>query len=325
MSEESYSEERAFKEAMSLMETGEQEKAKEHFSQLLRTDPDNLEFQAGFFSAGWWLNRQNSHGLHRGGRQLSAWFMHEWDNFSKQASERGYQGCLSFRKAMHYALRSAAENFRLAFQEEGSSSADPELLKELAICLIQLEDYANAADILQYARSKNPHDARLCFLLGEVLCCSEKKEKLGRGLSYYRDAFLMDTQAIEPRWISSTLITGVFTYLHQENQENIEQTLAWFPAYLLAASCPYPLRPLKSTEIQSAHQETERLLHERERVIEKYQQKVEASLCFYILVLLREYASSNKTNRYKLHEYEKKLQEIAPKVLYTFYQEHKNK
>ncbi len=286
-----------FREALDLLEAGENGQAKELFGKLLREEPENPEFAAGFFCAGWWQNRQADVQFYRPGRPLAAWCMCTWEDFQRQTKERAYQSSASFQKCMRCILSEAAENFRQAFQEEGSGPADTALLKELAICLVQLEDYSNAVDILQYARTKAPYDASLLFLLGESLCSLEKEDQVGRGLSFYRDAFLLNCSVLEARWIASPLASQVFQILAKESGENMEYALLWFPAYLLAASFAYSLRPLRPIEVEKTLQEYQRLQKEQGRSIAKYLERIRSSLCFYLLALLYHYEVSSKGQR----------------------------
>ena len=181
-----------FAKALEALEAGKQEEAKQSFATLLQEEAENIEYQAGFFCAGWWLNRINDRFLYRPGRPLAAWYMKHWEKFTFQVKERNYINAQAFHKTMRYILGCAAQNFSQAFQEEGTGSADIALLKDLALCLLQLKDYSNAIDILQYARNKKPHDAQLCFLLGESLCCLSQEDNTARGLSFYRDSCLLD-------------------------------------------------------------------------------------------------------------------------------------
>ena len=331
MLEENYAE-RAFQEALALLEQGEHKQAKEHFSALLAQESENLEFQSGFYCTGWWLNRKDSRQLYRSGRALAFWLMQEWKEFSGEAKKRGYQGCLCYRKTMQFILGEASDNFRKAFQEEGASSADLHLLKELAACLMQMEDYANACDILQYARTKAPQDAYLCFLLGEVLCCLDGEKHVGRGLSCYRDAFLADLRVLDPDWIASPIASKTFMQLHEKTKGNIEHTRYWFPAYLMNASFLYSLRPLKDSESEHIFQEIERLNRERERDVAKYRERVNAALSFYLLVFIYQKSITQKSITQEsttqknitensgelIHAYKEKLNEVAPHLYKSY-------
>ena len=314
MSEENYSIDQGFQKALQHLDSGHCKEAKEQFAALLQLEPKNIEFQAGFFCAGWWLNRESSSQLYRPGRPLASWLMQEWESFAKKAAQRGCQSCLCFQRTMHFVLNEVASNFRQAFQEEGAASADPNLLRELALCLIQLEDYNNAVDILHYARTKNSHDPRLSFLLGEALCSrNSKKEDIDRGLSCYRDAFLIDLHITEPRWIASQTVSQIFTKVHQKYQEDLELTLNWFPAYLMAASFTHSLTQLKRTTLKEIDAEVQRLLKEKERVAEKYRERLYAALSFYLLALIYHYRSSEK-QPHLAREYESKLSQISPEL-----------
>ena len=300
--------------ALEHLNCGNQEKAKEAFVTLLRQEPGNIEFQAGFFCAGWWLNRETSTQFYRQGRPLGSWLMEEWKSFAQKIDERGYQNCLSFQKTMHFVLNELASNFRLAFQEEGASSADPKLLKELAICLLQLGDYNNAIDILRYARTKNPYEAQLNFLLGEVLCCrNSSKEDMNRGLSYYRDAFLIDLHITEPHWITSKRTSKLFKELEQKYKDNLEQVLYWFPAYLMAVSFIYSLSQLNRLQIKEIRLEIQRLQKEKERGLEKYRESLHAALSFYLLTLIYQYRSYGSEPG-QAYEYEEELKKISPEL-----------
>ena len=321
MPEKHYPIDLSLQEALKNLDSGKQKKAKEEFAALLQQEPENIEFQAGFFCAGWWLNRENSSQLYRSGRPLAFWLMQEWENFTQKVKARGYQSCICFQRTMHFVLNEIASNFRQAFQEEGAASADPNLLKELAICLIQLEDYNNAVDILGYARAKNPHDPRLNFLLGESLCCrNSKKEDIGRGLSYYRDAFLIDLHITEARWIASQVASKIFMKLHQKFQEDLDRTLNWFPAYLMAASFEHSLTHLKRPALKELSLEVQRLLKEKERVVEKYSERLHAALSFYLLTLIYQYTCS-ENQPHQAREYKDSLKQSSPE-LYELYRKH---
>ena len=305
---------KSFELALKYLESGDKKKAKEEFAFLLEREPENIEFQAGFFCAGWWLNRETNTDSYAAGRSLASWLMREWDDFSQRAKERAYQNCLSFEKVMYFALNTAASNFRLAFQEENPSSSDPKLLKELSLCLFQLRDYENAIEILGYARKKNPHDPELSFLLGDALCSDDsKKENMDHGLSYYRDSFLIDPRVTKPAWITSPIAREVLRNLEKRYQKDLERTLDWFPAYLILSSFPHSLRPLKEVQLREIHLEIEHLLKEKKRGVEKYRDRICAILSFYLLVLIYQY-KSYENEASQLYSYEEELRQVSSEL-----------
>ncbi|MBI3394491.1 MAG: hypothetical protein HY042_01510, partial [Spirochaetia bacterium] len=105
---------------LAALEGSDFERAKELYGTLLSSDPDNVEYLCGFYTAGYWLNRKEVKTRKRPGRGLASWLTAEWDAFEAAAHERDFTGALSFRAVMRGILREAADNFRTAFQEEGS-------------------------------------------------------------------------------------------------------------------------------------------------------------------------------------------------------------
>lgn len=305
---------------LSLLEQGAMEKASLQYEEALRKDPSSLEFQCGFYSARWWHNRVNSYNSLKKGRPLAAWLMSEWEKFAEIAEERRFSSCLSYQAVMRAVLEDAADNFRIAFQEEGTSSVDISLLRELSICLMRLKDYRNAAEILNYARRKNNRDAGINFLLGEALCCLGKKDTQERGLSYLRDALLIDLHSIRPDLIASESSSQLFEQLYESHEQKLEPALNWFPAYLTARYFLPGIRQLENRELSYIHSEIERLEQNMESVIPKYRERVRSGLSFYILLLIHHYKFHNPQRRAEA-ALKEKLQELSPE-LHSFLRQH---
>ena len=148
------------------------------------------------------------------------------------------------------------------------------------------------------------------------------------GLSLYCDAFILDLHCIEVRWLNSPLACEVLHELRQHyglqnDAQGYEQLAYWFPAHLMLRAFAYNLRQLRDSEITHIKQELQRLLMEKERVIEKYQEHVQASLDFYLLVLIYQYENYSR-NRYRSQECEQELQRTQPNF-YSLYQQQRQK
>lgn len=312
----------AFRTALSTLETGDFGAARTLFGELIQEFPDDLEYLCGYYSAGWWFNREEQRSGLKDGRAKGDWFMQEWDAFQRIADERDYAACLSFRASMRAILREAAEQYRIAFQEEGAAAVDTTLLKTLAICLMRLEDYADAAEILMYARRRQSKgDATLCFLLGEALCSQKRPEQMEKGLSYYRDALLIDPHAVDPGLMASEPATSVFADLYTRFEQNIERCYQWFPAYLHAHLASHAgLRALSQAELQHLRAESQRLAGDLETVVEKYRDKVRATLGFLYLCLIHHYRHHMR-DRTSARQIEDRLKSVVPEV-YTLHREH---
>ncbi|MEQ9367390.1 MAG: hypothetical protein RIF32_24370 [Leptospirales bacterium] len=310
-----------FRLGLDALESGDFGGARPIFGELIEIFPANPEFLCGYYSAGWWFNREERRTAVKEGRAKADWLMSEWDAFQSLAEQREYGGCLAFRAAMRAVLRDAAEQYRIAFQEEGASAVDTNLLKTLAVCLIRLEDYADASDILLYARRRqNQGDAQLHFLLGEALCSQDREDLKEKGLSYYRDACLIDGRALDPGLMASRPAAEVFEKLYNRFEHNLEKTYEWFPAYFHASIMGSDgLRRLAPPEIEHLQGETRRLARDLGTVVEKYRDRVRATLGFYYLCLIH-HLKHHAKDRNASHEFEDRLKSVAPEI-YTLYRE----
>ncbi len=310
-----------FHVALEALESGDFSGARPVFGELIQAFPENPEFLCGYYAAGWWFNREERRTAMKEGRARADWLMSEWEAFQTLADQREYSGCLAFRATMRSILREAAEQYRIAFQEEGASAVDTHLLKTLAICLIRLEDYEDASEILLYARRRqNQGDAQLHFLLGEALCSQEREDLREKGFSYYRDACLIDTRSLEPGLMASQPAAGVFGELYERFEHDLERTYEWFPAFFHARIAAVEgLRRLAPPEVEHLRHESDRLGRDLATVVEKYRDRVRATLGFYHLCLihhLRHHAKDRTASR----EFEDRLKSVVPDV-YTAYRE----
>ncbi len=319
-----------FRAALDFLAAGDFGEARARFGDLLANDdPNDPEYACGFYASGWWINREDRRTSLKEGRGLADWLMRQWDDFQNIAEEREFTGCLSFRATMRAVLGEAAENYRTAFQQEGASAVDGELLKTLAVCLIRLEDYANAADILLYARRKGRSDAVLFFLLGESLCSQAgplsededtPREARVKGVSFYRDACLVNATEIDPGLMASQPAVGIFGTLYQEFEHDLERTREWFPARLHAVCFHYEgLRRLSPAEIQHLQSESARLSRDLNQVVERYKERVRATLAFFYLCLMHHHRF-HAHDRESARAYEDRLKADVPQM-YVVYKE----
>ncbi len=292
--------------------------AKDNFRDLLSEDSTNIEFQAGFFCVGWWLNREANKNLISMGRLRATWIMKEWKELTDIATNRAYVNTQSFQILMFYVLKEAIENYRLAFIEDGPTSTDPNMLKELGMCLLQIDDIENAIEILAYTKTKLPNDRQLLFLLAQLYCYTGEKENITKGLSIYRDAFIHDFHNDFEANTWEAEITNEVHYTLLKIYKNEHQKMKyWFPSYLMAQALPYKLKPLKDAEIEKIVAETKRLIIEKEKVLLKFKDKLQALLCFYLLVLILQFYDP-EIDPFVYQKYEKELYLLSPH-LYEFY------
>lgn len=307
----------AHTQALELLAAGRYAEAQDAFGALVEGAPTDVDFAAGFHASGWWNNRSDVRQRQRAGRALADWLMREWDEYDELARNSGYNRAPAYQAAMHAALRDAADNFRIAFQEEGAGSVDVEMLRTLAVCLIRLEEYNDSIDILNYALRKKGPDARLYFLLGEAWLSRGDSEGLARGLSYYRDAFFLDHRAIDATIIDARPAAETLRQTLKEKNGDWDSLVEWLPARLMAYAFVGGLRRLSEREVRSLHAEVERLERDLNVVIERYRDRVRARLCYLYLVLIQFYTLQEK-DRDIVEDFEDRLRSLSPES-YDFY------
>ncbi len=304
------------------LSSGDFSRAKDLYGSLLESDPENLEYQCGFFAAGWWDNRSETRTRKKAGRPLATYLTQEWDTFEKAAGERNCTGSLAFRTTMRGVLGSAAEHFRIAFQEEGSGAVESDLLLQLGRCLIRIEDYRNAADVLHYARKRNTPGAAVFFLLGEALAAMGG-DSTDAGLSAYRDGCALEPTALDPTLIASNPAARVFEFLMGSLDQRLESVVEWFPAFFLAAAFVPGLRRLTPDEVEGFRLEADRLYRDLDIVVEKYREKVRARAAFQDMVLLHHYTYHERDSG-RTGELEKRLKSSSPE-LFQYYKDERAK
>ncbi len=307
-------------EALDALAGGEFARAKDLFGSLLEEYPEESDYICGFYTAAYWDNRQAAFNDVPQGRARGTALVQAWDQFEPLANDREFSGLVSFRTAMRGILGRAAEEFRLSFQDTGLTH-DSRTLADLGKCLIRIEDYANAIEILHFAR-KVRATPEILFLLGEALCASagDDKETLAKGISYYRDAFILEPDIVDPALIASRPAAEVFTRTYEEKDANRELAVLWFPARLMSMASRMHLRKLLPEEVREIGKDLARLDPDLERVVEKYKERVRARICFLILVLLQ-YHYVHDYDESAIQELESRLAELdAP--LYKEYRDY---
>jgi len=303
-------------DALDSLLQGNLKRAKELYGELLEQNPEEQEYICGFYTASYWENRTDIIRPEKTGREAASQLLKAWDRFESIGEEKKFLNCKSFGAAMKYIFGIASDNFRSAFQQEGAAG-DIDLLLELSRCLMRIENYSDAVEILQYARKFNKTNPRILFILGEAYLAPEEDELRGRGISLYRDAFFLDPNALDVSVIASLPVGEILKELYEYFEEDLKKTCEWLPAYLLADYFIPEIKKMEDAEIEQAVTEIRRLRKDMDRVVDEYKNRVKSRIAFYALILIHHFTFFEKDTSL-VREYENILQETSP-LLYERY------
>lgn len=294
---------------LEIMSTGDFAEARSGFSGLLEKDPDEREFEAGLFTCAYWDNRSGF--LSRTGEMEGNAIVQEWETFENTIEEKGYGGYRPVAAAMYVVLGKAADSFRKSFQNQGLAGAEFESLIELGRCLLRIEDYANAREILQFARKIKPASALALFLAGEGCLLDEDPLLYERGLGHFRDGFLIQPSQFPFDQVRSVLLKQVITALENKSGNDPEKILLWLPSEMMIHSMVPGMRRLNPDEINQLMQETERLENDLERDSQRYLEKIKGRLTFYYLVAIQAFEIHQNHSEYT-NVFRSKLEQLSP-------------
>lgn len=298
-------------DALSALTHGDYARAKDLYGALLEDNPESPDYVCGFYSSAYWDNRGGQFLNQPQGKARGSALVQAWDQFERIAADREFQNLPSFHAAMQSVLGKAADEFRISFQDTGLAH-DSRILLDLGRCLIRMHDFANAVEILLFARKVKPTPPIL-LLLGESLSAmgQQDREALIKGLGFYRDAFLIEPDVFDPSVVQSEPAASVLSALYVRFESSRDRASLWFPAWLMARSQMAGLRKLLPEEIREAAAELARLNSDLDRVVEKFKERVRARICFYILVLLSHH-HFHDFNEDDVQELETRLAELEP-------------
>ncbi|MDH5654692.1 MAG: hypothetical protein OEZ34_02215 [Spirochaetia bacterium] len=291
---------------------GDMTLAKELYGSLLEKNPETKDCLCGFYTASYWENRMDILHPQKEGREAASLIMKEWDQFEAVAEEKKFAGCRSLVSSMRFILGVSAANLRFAYQMQGASG-DTDLLLELSHCLIRIENFSDAIEILQYARKFNKENPKILFALGEAFLSTEDPEMREKGISFYRDAFFIEPSAFEISHVYSLPVGDVLKELYENFGEDIKKACEWLPSYLLSDYFIPELRCMGTGEIEQAVSEVRRLVKDLGRVADEFKNRVRSRVAFYSIVLIH-YFTFCEQDVSLVREYEQILAEMDSRL-----------
>lgn len=298
-----------FDSLLEITASGDFSEARKGFSELLEKHPESREFEAGLYTAAYWDNRSGF--LNRANELDGNTIVTEWETFEKLIEQKGYAGYKPIIAAMYVVLGKAADSFRKSFQNKGLGNAEFDSLLELGRCLLRIEDYSNARDILQYARKLKPSSALALFLMGEGCLLDGDPLLIEKGLGHYRDGFLIQPAQFPFDQIRSNQATSFLSNLQKEYGNENDTLLMWLPCEFMTHSMVSGCRRLNADELNQLLQETARLENDLRTGNSRYEMKIKSRLTFYYLVSIQAF-TVHQSIPDQASVAREKLKEISP-------------
>lgn len=213
-------------EVFSMIETGDFKTAVNELDTMLDADPDYPGITAAYRTARFWLNREKEIRKLNEGKETANFFMNEWNSFDEYAAEKGMKESAAYKAAMRWVFSNASENYRISYLKRELSQADNYgLLLNLGSCFLKLEEYRQAVDTLEFARTSYSASARLLFILGEAYY---HLNDIPKSLLYYREAFLINPGELEPESVKAKPVADLINDTRQLKYD-AQDPLEWVP------------------------------------------------------------------------------------------------
>lgn len=238
-------------EALSYLGSGDFNKAKALYSLLLDKNPEEELWIAGYFVASFWDNRIDHIHSSREGKDRGILLLRYFSQFEDEITKRNWDSFAPFARASRCIVEETAHHLKLAYQWEGANALDSEMLGDFATCLVKIEDYKTAIEILQYAQDRHRFPARLKFALAESLVSTGKEE----GKYLYYSCFMESAESFQPSLVKwEPLLEAI-----QIAKETGSDWKEFLPNVLFQNKIVYPKSSLQKPEVEALSKELVRL------------------------------------------------------------------
>ena len=288
---------------------GEFENAKQIFSELLDSDPNNSTLIAGFFISSYWDNRIDKILSKKEGKERGNLLITLFNQFIEEVKKRKLPHNDSYLSATYCILTEASTQFKLSYQREGINGLDKEVLSNLIMCLTGIGDYKNAYETLEYTRKYYDLSLKNIYYLAECLFHLGEIEK---SKYYYRVALLSDVDSLNLDMIHSEPILSSLKALEQKflDLETIKQYL---PVYLLENNLLDDSMDSTKEEVQNTLNEIQRLEVNLNSDKEDVKFKIECRILSLCLSILDSFTV--RSNPELLKKIKNKISSIDPELL----------
>ena len=238
-------------EIYQLIEEGGFSEAVLKLDKLMDINPDYPGFVDGYRTARFWNNRKDEIKNLQRGKQTADFLMREWDRFKKYAEENDIVEKAAYKSSMKYIFFTAAENYKIAFQEQESTADNFDLLVSLGICFLTLAEYRQAVETLEYARSSNRNSARLMSLLGEAYYHTDD---ISKSILFFREAFFINPSEIDTGFLNAKPVLDLIKIV-KEKKPDCHDVREWIPIFGFVEDIFYVRRNLNNDQLETIKRE----------------------------------------------------------------------
>ncbi len=238
-------------EAYQMIEEGRFSDAVSKTDTLLSSNPDYPGLSDTYRTAKFWDNRASELKKLNRGKQTADFLMTQWELFKTYAGEKNLIHTPSYKAAMRYIFFTASENYKIAFQDQESTTDNFDLLLNLGVCFLNLGEYKHTVETLEYARSSYRSNARLVSLLAEAYF---NLNEIPKSLLYFREAFFLNPSEIDLTLLKSKPIIDLTTRV-QEGRPGCRDIREWIPIYGFLDDVFYVKRNLNSAQLEGIKRE----------------------------------------------------------------------
>jgi tetratricopeptide (TPR) repeat protein len=237
-------------EIYQLISEGNFHEAIKKSDQLMNINPEYPGLIEAYRTAKFWSNREKEIKKTSEGKKTADFLMEEWNSFEEYASYKEMKSSSAYKSAMRYIFFKAAEQYKIAFQnnEEGSKF---DLLINLGECFLRLREYKLAVETLEYAMNSYKTNAKLLFILGESYYHTDDIPKC---LLYMREAFQIDPSQIDLTVIESKPVIEIIEFI-KSSGKNVRDIREWIPVFGFLTDIFYVRRNLNKHQVESLKHE----------------------------------------------------------------------
>ncbi|MCB1158827.1 MAG: hypothetical protein H7A25_00930 [Leptospiraceae bacterium] len=291
------------------LQEGKFENAKNVFSLLLDEKPEDPDLISSYFISSYWDNRLDMILLLKEGKERGTRLVQMFDEFEKEMDRRNFPRKTAYEAITHCILSEASSHFRLAYQTEGISGLQKDVLQDLALCLIKTGDYPNALEISEYTLNFMDNPPGIIFFQAE---CLFHLGQVDKSHILFREGLLYDPDLLRFDIIKSEPLASVIRHLKPKFESDTELK-EYIPVYCLERNLLPEIRDYSKEELQLLFSEMERLEENLRDDKEKYLFKVRCRMIQIGLTILD--SKQAKINSDLCRKVSSKLNSIDPSIL----------